>query len=321
MTSSTSPSNPVWPREAVGYLAVAVAAWLLSALYSLFAHPEVVFARESARIKLNWARFLDEKFPNKVVIYGGSSCNTAIDGQRLLDRHQLPVANFGLGAGNGVRVLTEFARRPLRAGDTLIVALEPDLLVKPIELDPYGVKLAFALGQPALLGNVRLRDWPGVLLDLRPGGLHVVTRLTRLLVRQPFRYSLAQMHPSGWHEIPVREPFPSKADSPDHLSPDCRRWLQDLTAWCRPRQIRIAYSIPWMYAAPADADHLRQCNQRILQEIAAIMPVLPDPTLGVITNQELFADTPLHPTAAGAALRSDTLAAALRAAELTPALQ
>ncbi len=59
---------------------------------------------------------------------------------------------------------------------------------------------------------------------------------------------------------------------------------------------------------PEDLKRFQESNLRYLYEIAATMPVLKDPQLGANTNREDFADTSFHPTAQGAALRTDELA-------------
>src|SRR5689334_1425237 len=167
MASSTLHSRPRWPRRALGLLAVAVALWGACAAYTLRVNPEIQFYRSGHEKKQQWLAQLRAEFPTNILVLGGSSCATSIQGSRLRSQHGLPVANLGLGAGMGTTVLTHYALDVLRPGDTLIVALEPGMLISPVEMEPLGVQFALAIGQPSLARQNGRVDWPSALMDLR----------------------------------------------------------------------------------------------------------------------------------------------------------
>ncbi len=309
MPSSTSHSSSAVPWKTVRLLSVAVATWAVGALYMVRLNPEVVFFRHCAVVKQLWARKLDLAYTNKVVVFGGSSCLSSVDGERMLNQYGLPTVNMGLGAGMGAMVLTHYAQTVTRTGDTLIVAIEPDLLAEPLRIESLGAQLGFSIGEPSLLRDPDHVKWPSVLLDLRPGGYHIFTLIAKVLLRQKlYPYLVSEIHPSGWWEDGARRAFASRAKSPRRLSEEGRSWLIGLHDWCDQRNVRVAYAIPWAYCLPEDLQHLQHCNLQFLNEIAATMPVLKDPNLGADTNREQFADTPVHPTTQGAALRTDELA-------------
>src|SRR5688572_19597514 len=142
MDSSTSHSNSRVPWIAVQLICMALAAWFLGALYTLRVNPEIAFYRHGHAIKMKWAQKLESNYTNKIVVFGGSSCTTSIDGARMVELHRLPVVNLGLHGGMGARILTLYGLAHVRSGDTLIVALEPDLLTQPIVSEPLGAQFA-----------------------------------------------------------------------------------------------------------------------------------------------------------------------------------
>jgi hypothetical protein len=227
----------------------------------------------------------------------------------MLSQHRLPALNLGLGAGMGAKVLTHYAQDSVRTGDTLVVALEPDLLAGPLRIESLGAQFGLSIGEPSLLRDPNRVDWLSALLDLRPGGYHTFTLVTKVVLRRPlYPYFAAELHPSGWHEVGARRAVKSVKEAPTKLSKEGRSWLVALHDWCDQRNVRVAYALPWGYSSPEDLKRFQGCNLRFLYEVAATMPVLKDPNLGADTNLEHFADTPFHPTAQGAALRTDELA-------------
>jgi len=308
MPLSISHSSNGVPWKAARLLGVAVAAWAVGALYTVRANPELVFFRRCAAVKQLWAQKLDLEYTNKVVFCGGSSCNTSVDGERLLNQHGLPSLNMGLGAGMGAEVLTHYAQTAVRTGDTLVVGLEPDLLAGPLRIESLGAQFGLSIGEPSLLRDPNRVDWLSALLDLRPGGYHTFTLVTKVLLRRPlFSYFASEIHPSGWHEVGARRIIRSLKEAPK-LSKKGLSWLVGLNEWCVQRKVRVAYALPWGYCSPEDLKRFQGSNLRFLYEVAAAMPVLKDPSFGANTNLEYFADTPSHPTAQGAALRTDELA-------------
>lgn len=294
-------------------LAVAVATWAAGSLYTLRINPEVAFYRHGYSLKLRWAEHLSQNYSNKMVVFGGSSCATSVEPRRLLDRHGIAMVNAGFAAGMGAKFLTLQAFSLLHKGDTLIVALEPDLLSGDVEFEPFGVQFALATGQSELLRNPVQINWPAALADLRPGGYHVFTLIGKILLRQPlYRYSNSDFEPIGWQKVEIRRDLGAPSISHVRLSPAGKEWLRMIREECTRRGVRVACAMPWHFSTSDNLLATQRANLRFLREVADVLPVLREPSLGAHSVREHFADTNLHPTAEGAALRTDELATALK---------
>jgi hypothetical protein len=315
MPSSTSPSKPRPGRLTLRLLAVAAAGWLGCAAYALYLDPSLRFYLGAARIKQAWAEKMGREHQSRVLVYGGSSCAFSINGERILGERGLPVVNMGLGAGYGARFLTRWALSEARPGDTLIVALEPGLLSGDLTDTTDAVHLSYALHQPGLLRNLdnsATFSLASQLLMLRPGGSHLITLVAKIAGGKPlFRYRLKDINPSGWMQTSVRLPVDSPGPA-GALSAQGRGFLKDLAEYCRQRNVRLAYSIPWEFTHPDDQVSFQAQNAAFLLRVAELMPVLKDPTLGVCTNRAYYADTGWHLTEEGSNLRSDSLGRQLK---------
>ena len=294
------------PWQALRFLAVAFVAWTGSAFYSVRLYPEMIFLRHCHAVKQAWQQKLEHDYKSKIVVFGGSSCLTSIDPGRLAERHELPVLNLGLHAGMGAPILTRYALPSLKPGDTLIVALEPSLLTGPQEIEPLGVQFSFATGRMDALRDADGIDWMASLLALRPGSQNMFTFLGKIILRQPLhRYSRAEIHASGWQEVAGRRAFSPPPLVNLQLSDNAKKLLRSIQDFCGQHGVRVAYSIPWSYCPPEKAAEYRSQNLNYLLQISEFLPVLNDPRLGVYPVREHFADTFLHLTAEGAALRTD----------------
>jgi hypothetical protein len=291
-------------------LALAAAGWLGCAIYTLHLDPSVRLWLGAARIKQAWAKKMGQEHKSRVLVYGGSSCAFSINGERMLGEQGLPVVNMGLGAGFGARFLTRWALSEARPGDTLILALEPGLLNGALTDTTEAVHLSYALHQPGLLRNLdnsATLSLASQLLMLRPGGSHVVTLVAKIVGGKPlYRYRTEDINPSGWMQTAVRLPVDSPGPA-GALSAPSRGLLKDLAGWCRQRNVRLAYSIPWGFTKPDDRVSFQKQNAAFLLQVAELMAVLKDPTLGVCTNRDYYADTGWHLTEQGSNLRSDSL--------------
>jgi hypothetical protein len=313
MASSTSHSSKSIPAFAVLLLAVALAALGLSAFYTLRLNPELNYFRAANRLQSTWAETMTREHGAKVVVYGGSSCEFSIDVERLLHTHQMPAVNMGRGAAMGASVLTVAALQYTRPGDTLVAALEPSLLNGSLDPPSLGVQFSVVTGhtewvtRPAV--GTKSLSWLSVLLNLRPGGYHALTMLGKLAGgKPPFRYDVNDIRPGGFSQTVVRLPIDGPTPHSGVVSEDARSFLAALRDWSREHHVRVAYALPWSFSPPESAKAYQQLNARFLLEIAEFLPVLRDPRLGAYTVREHFADTALHLTAEGAALRTDELA-------------
>jgi hypothetical protein len=311
------------PRVALALVLAGLLVWGAGALYTLFANPEILFFKHAAALKQSWAARVTSEHGTKTVFCGGSSCTFAVNPDRMLSEHALPAANMGLGAGMGLPVLTRFALKHVRAGDTLVLAMEPPVLLGPMEDTMLGVQTSFALGHPEWLASHAAVDrtegapWVSALLMLRPGGYHAFTLLGKLLGGKPlYRYQQEEIQPSGWQRSPLRRPLEPYAGDPASMSREVRSFLVSLREWCEARQVRIAYALPWTFTDAEREVELQRNNLHFLQQMAGILPVLKDPRLGADTEKEHFADTIWHLTEPATNLRTDVLARQINGWEL-----
>jgi hypothetical protein len=231
----------------------------------------------------------------------------------MLEQHGLPVVNLGLGAGMGAKLLTRCGLDSVKTGDTLLVALEPELPSGANIFEPFGVQFAFAVGRPGWLREEPFTDWASVLLDLRPGGQHVVALAGKIAFRQPlFRYAPAEWQSDGRQQVVARLDFPAQPPFRSRLSSEGRLLLSSIVRECRQRHARVAYVLPWSYCAESEAEVQKVGTAGFLLDVLEVMPVVKERRLGVHTVRADFADTPLHPTTHGARLRSEELAESLK---------
>lgn len=320
MASSISHSERRVPRLALRLLAVAGLTWATCAAYSLWLNPETRFIKVVAHTKQNWAQKMTREHGAKFLIFSASSSMFSIDAERLLERHHLPLVNMGLVRAYNAKMITEWALSETKRGDTLIMAFEPGLLTEDVQPTSEAVQFAYAMRSPWWIHGV-LEPFaplgPGSLLGLRPGGYHVCTLLWKIPQRRPmYRYSIAEIHPSGWVETPVRMNLGGAPGHGEKISPGASVLLLSLDNWCRTNGVRLCYSLPLAWCAPNELQYFQRQNAKFLLEISEFLPVLADRRLGAHTNAELFADTAWHLNTTGVALRTDELAAQLRAGRM-----
>lgn len=306
------------PKLALSLVCVAACTLLGTAAYTLWLNPEIRFYRYAANVKQTWAEKLHSQFGPIIVVYGASSCAFAIDGERMLEKHGLPVVNFGMHAGMEPLFLTALAVESTHPGDTLVVALEPGLLLAPFDSPDLAAQMGMALGKPRLIHASDLTGepvhWVQNILSLRPGAYHFFTLLGKIVLGKPlYRYSPRDLRPSGWQqtherrEINDQEPFIVQS-LPEHS----QRLLGALANWCRTNNVEVFYSLPWGWVSQAKLEQFKVMNASFLRHVARFLPVLKDPMLGAHPIREHFADTEWHLTAEGAAQRTDALAAQLK---------
>jgi len=317
MDSFTSHFKNV-PTRAALLLGTALGSWVVCVVYTLYLNPEVDHYRQGDVIKSAWAAKMEREQGAKIVAYGGSSCEFSIDGERLLANYGLPVVNDGQHAGMGAVVLTESVLGKLRRGDTLIVALEPELLATPLNEEPaLAVQFSFAMGHPEWVLHPALDvghvNWFSAAASLRPGGYHAFTLLGKWMRRQPlYRYQVRDYARSGWARTAVRMALTGEIGEAPHLSNDARILLANLSRWCATNRVRVVYSLPWLYCSPDRFHLLQKRNAEFLIEMIHFIPVLRDQALGADPVASDFADTPLHLTETAALRRTDELGRELR---------
>ena len=317
MASSTSHSESRVPTLLCRLGLTALLAWTVSAVYTLWVHPENRFLKAAAHTKQAWARKLTGQHGAKFVVVGSSSCTFSIDGERMLARHQLPLVNMGLFKSISAKTLTEWALTEIRPGDSLILAFEPGVLSDDILPDDPSYQFCYAMGSPRWIGGVQEPASPvglDSLLALRPGGRHAVLLAGKILSRRPlFRYALEDIRPSGWVETKATGQISTTAGGGPPPSPEGRILLRSVMQWCQTNQVRVCLTMPVIYCLPEALESTRQKHAAYLLDVAQYLPVLEDRRLGVHTNRSLFADTARHFNAEGVAQRTDELAEPLRA--------
>lgn len=296
-------------------------ALLAAAAYTLWLNPEIRFYRHAAQVKRTWAHNLHRYHGSIYLVYGASSCAFAVDGERMIREHGLHVANFGMHAGMESLFLTALATGSTQPGDTLVVAIEPGLLVVPFDSPDLAAQMGMALGAPRLVHASDLTGervhWVENILSLRPGAYHLFTLLGKIALRKPlYRYAPDDVRPSGWQQTHERRQIPDQGvSSSGALSPDAKRLLEALSRWGKTNKVQVVYSLPWGWVSGERMAKFQKMNARFLLEVAGFIPVLKDKSLGAYPVREHFADTEWHLTAEGAVVRTDSLARDLKAGE------
>ncbi|MCX8107490.1 MAG: hypothetical protein N3G20_01660 [Verrucomicrobiae bacterium] len=307
------------PRLAVRLVCVAIAALAAAGAYTVWLNPEIRFYLYAARLKQAWADKLHREFGRAIIVFGASSCAFAIDGERMVEKHGLPVVNFGMHAGMEPLFLTALAVESTRPGDTLVVALEPGLLLSPFDSPDLAAQMGMALGKPRLIHASDLTGepvhWVKNILSLRPGAYHFFTLLGKIVLGKPlYRYSPQDLRPSGFQQTTERREIRDQEPFIVHALPShSEQLLSALARWCRTNNVELFYSLPWGWVSEAKLNQFKAMNASFLIQVAKFMPVLKDPTLGAYPVREHFADTEWHLTAEGAANRTDALAQQLKA--------
>lgn len=285
-----------------------------SLYYTRHWNPEIGLYLYAARLKCRYAEALEQRTPTKVAFFGGSSCAFGVDTELMNRDYHLPAVNLGLHAGLGAPVLTAFALDRMKPKDTLIVSLEPQLLIIPFDYPALGDQFSLDIGHPEYmrggpLGLAR-RGMPGFLLAPRPGAENLFNYIQKRLRHQQMVYSKQTFTPSGWQRLDQHAEPQSGCMLPS-LSADGDRLLSRLAEYCRSHEIRLAYAMPWIYYAPSAARLYRPVAAQYLLCISKWMPVLRDSTLGLISDPDDFADGPLHLRPRSAEQRARILAEAV----------
>jgi len=302
-------------------LAVAVLALLGRTLISNYLDPEIGQDVATLKTKFAWSERMTGEHGNKVVFCGGSSCAHSIMSMRLLEQHNMPAVNMGMYAQLGTLMLTRCTLAQLHRGDTLIIAVEPPLLVQHDKTYSTACRLSFAAGHP---------EWPYMPWN-EPYFPYFTTflksniGLTRLsgianyhfqkdILRRPVEKQLeATVDASGWATAPERKQIVELPPYESGISPEHAALLLWIRQWGDRNGIRVAYSLPWAYRSPANVKSLQKTNLSILLEINKILPVLKDQRMGAHPRVEDFSDTYYHLIPEAAAKRTDELARQIQA--------
>jgi hypothetical protein len=303
-------------------LVIACLAFVAGALLGVKWNPEADFWGERRTQESHRVAALRESFPETplVLFCGGSSCAFSVDPGMVTAASGRPAYNLGTSAWAGPKYYVDRAFQLARAGDIVVLGIEPNFLTEPELLKPssLGVALAWrgldpaaAAGGRSFGGSLTLKEQVGL---LRPGARYLVTWAGKLLSGGPrYHYGPADARAGGRLETARGHPT-GRGDAavhPSRLTPEARELLEQIAALAKERQVRVAYALPWYFTAQESVAANREARGRLLEEIAAILPVLDDPARGVQTDPAWFSDTHYHLTAAGSQERSRQLGESL----------
>ena len=229
----------------------------------------------------------------------------------------IPLVNAGIHAGLGADILAEVAFREIRAGDTVVVAVEPYFLACEKEVPPTSGGIDFCLWLDGLSfrRNTFFSLSPFHIVGYLRGNTryNLVMIMKRLRNMKPYRYVASEnLHEDGWMEVSERRSIPFDSTDrpvpPLHLGAAGKAFLLRVKKVCEHRGCRVFYAIPPRLEGNTNA---RSRYASLVRDILPIMPVVKDPLLGVNPNPDEFADTDHHPSRIGALRASRSLGTAL----------
>jgi hypothetical protein len=276
------------------------------------------FWTAAARQKLDWVEKMREKHGYVIGVVGGSTTAFGIDAEYIERVHGFPMANLGLHVGMGPAALIGFGLSSLRAGDTLVLSLEPSILTEQHSKEStLGTKLALMLTKPEMLAwNQGIYGFPNVeaLAAVPPGGYHVMTMLGKIVMGKPlYRYNIQNLRTGG---LIVTEEIRNFSEAMDFSSPaslgtlSCQgsSLLREAQAAADIKGINLLYVLPVSYWLPENAAQRRTANAELLNMIGTNVRVLAEQSMGVHTELGDFTDSGQHLCERAARIRSRQLA-------------
>lgn len=299
-----------------------LAAYALSAALTITVNPETAFWAEAVARREAAIAAIRRESPGEPIIFfaGGSSCAFSIAPKIIEETTGRPAVNLGLPASAGARYILHQALRLASPGDLIVVCTEPDILTFPAQ-ESSPSKTGFALearqgNLTASAGGTTFGKIPAIsdyLTLPRPGAKYLITLAARGLTGKGYRYKTNDIGYRGILRTDTRDPDLRGAGNSDvtTLHPEGRLLLKTFAAAAKQKGVRLAYSMPWYFTDTASLAHNRANKQKVLADIATIMPVIEDGFSGAMDGIENFADSGLHLSDKGTAARSQALAAAL----------
>ena len=310
-------------RTLFAVLFVAVLSWLLGAWIVVKGNPEVRFwvaAYEARLLELRDERVGEDETVPHVLFTGGSSCAFSVDPEIIEERTGRPAYNLGGPAAAGMPFLVDLALQEAKSGDVLVLALERHFLAEPDRVHPtrLGIACAVDMGRKDLVEG---GDWVPYRLpphriadEMRPGLRFLSTLGGKMLLRRdPYRYEMDDLRARGRMETDYRDQWKRAVGQPPELSlsAEGREFLSAARDEAAGRGVTICYSLPWLFTEERWVDANRARHKELLNQVAAIVPVLEDRAFGVRSNPDDFSDSEYHLTAEGSRERSSRLAEGL----------
>lgn len=300
------------------FLSFIFAAWIAIPANEEVQFWQMVVERRDSEI----ARLRLERPDTPIIFFaGGSSCAFSIDSAIIEKTCGIPAFNLGLPVSSGGPYLIHHAFSRTRPGDIVVICLEPDLLTThSTETTPSRFSLAMAVseGTPSDAGGGnelgKIPDFRDYLTLARPGANHIATLLGKIATGRGYRYTADDLRYHGRVETPIHNPGVSASrKSSTSLTPKGRELLETAARIASKQGVHVVYSMPWLLTATEVVDTNRGCNLSILSSIRSILPAIDDGFAGAHDDANLFADTGLHLSVSGSAIRSQALADALSA--------
>ncbi len=292
--------------------------------FSIYLNRDFRYFSNLIDVTSSWEKSLRETHPHTYVISGGSSTRAGVNPQLILNEYNIPIVLASLGAGYGMEGNLELALTHLKPQDTLIVAMELELMVKTLEstLPPMGAKMLLKQKGLAIYQSPILNFHRGNFLSPFGGGsLGLASHFAKNLTSEEGeRYAYDKhsiIHPSGWMEItrkehnllPIFLQYGGKSLGNFNLHDDVKVGLQRVIKYCNTHQIRIIAMMPRVYGKKSAQSFTLWIS---LQLTRMGIPVLYDKQMGIETDANLIADTTHHLNAMGTQNNSREIGANLR---------
>lgn len=306
------------PWLAVQCALLALVAFAIGVVFSLYVNPEVTFWKSAVEHKVRVLKTVQSENPAANLFVGGSSTAFGIDAAAL-SANGYPSVNLGLPAGAGLQAILGIAATKARPGDTVFACLEPGILVGEHTGSALGTQIARATSMPEILSWADPQPSPWTtfagLSDLRPGINNLLVFALKKAAGKPlYRYSPEDLRAGGLIATDVRNPLHHKSTSGKlPFSEHSKEILKKLAALSKAKGFSVYYLLPWEFVQSENAEAARAQNAEFLLEIAQCLPVAREPELGVWSEPTLFSDSHQHLTEEGARFRSLRLQESLKA--------
>jgi hypothetical protein len=297
-------------------------AYAASAFITIPANPEIKFWSSVVQKRDQEIAAIRKQNPNQPILFftGGSSCAFSIDPQIIEEICGLPAFNLGLPVSAGPKYLLHQALEKARAGDIIVIALEPDTLTYQSDYEVTSLTLGLAIkdrdpsgtvGGRSFNESLAFRDW----LNLtRPGPGYIANYLGKAVTGKGYRYKNEDIRYHGRIETQVSDPNLPQAGrkSVTEICSSGRALLTKFKQAASQKNVSLFYSMPWVLNDKEAANHNREANRKIQESILPIMPVVDDGHQGVAIDSTFFSDSGLHLSAKGSSQRSIALGEALQ---------
>ncbi len=283
-------------------LAVAIVAGVLTNfIYDYNCGPELSFFRKTLINTDQWEKDMRKFNQPCTIICGASETRMGVEPAIILKEYGIPFVNAGVAAGFGMRCNAAVAHKYLRPGDTLLFSLQ-SISERAVPPTTSGLKLTtLHLGTQTYSSGLLPLTLDNIKKTIMGSTSSLCTWMAKLIVSPNCIYKYDQntiIHPSGWVEVLYREMGNNKPwlFNPPHLYPlpadgELMRFLHELSACCRERQVRLIIHIPVGFAHPT---YQAQNAFTALQLIRQGYTVLRDERLGVISDPNAFSDMGAH---------------------------